>query len=191
VELHDAINRRDMGLTSRERKTAIEALRRVQSLPIGVAGPRAEAVRQRFVKGNTAVNLIEFNTLGLALSRLDTLEGYALLNKLKNRVLKGVNHAANISPLSKLFGKARKSFSAVRLLFVRSKSTAKSPHPAGPAGNAGRVSVEKSEGSLSAKTDDAAPGDGTYTVGPEGMTVHGVYIENSYNVKIKGNREIK
>lgn len=77
----------DLHLGRHDRRLAIEALRKMQDINgIGLAGPRAKELQTRFEARDTHVSLPEFNTLGFALSRLDTAAGYALLKKLTDLV---------------------------------------------------------------------------------------------------------
>lgn len=81
----------DLHLGRHDRRLAIEALRKMQDINgIGLAGPRAAAIQTRFEARDTHVSLPEFNTLGFALSRLDTDAGYALLKKLTDRVTQAI-----------------------------------------------------------------------------------------------------
>lgn len=84
-------NKADLRLGRHDRRLAIEALRKMQDINgIGLAGPRAAAIQAQFEARDTHVSLSEFNTLGFALSRLDTDAGYALLKKLTDRVTQAI-----------------------------------------------------------------------------------------------------
>lgn len=80
-------NRTDLHIGPGDRHVAIEALHKLQNTDgVGLAGSRAKELQTRFEARDTHISLPEFNTLGFALSRLDTAEGYALLKKLTDRV---------------------------------------------------------------------------------------------------------
>lgn len=83
TEFTDSLPRRRLKLNRQERRTAVLALARMQAIPgVDVAGDRARYMQDRFERGDTSVNLPEFNTLGFALSRLDSPHGDKLLKRL-------------------------------------------------------------------------------------------------------------
>jgi hypothetical protein len=78
-----------LNLSPKEIKTIKQALKKMPSIEgIGDMGPRSEEILARYEQGQTDVSLPEWNTIGFALSRLDTNKGYKLLNRLTDEITK-------------------------------------------------------------------------------------------------------
>jgi hypothetical protein len=76
-----------LNLKKKDIQTIKQALKKLQTtFGAGEMGSRSQIILKKYEQGINDVTLPEWNTIGLALSRLDTKNGYKLLNRITTEI---------------------------------------------------------------------------------------------------------
>lgn len=85
--LNQIIGKSKLNITDADIETIKTALQNMSTVKgTGDMGSRASKILTNIHAGDVSVNLPEWNTIGMALSRLDTPQAYVLLNKITHEI---------------------------------------------------------------------------------------------------------